>query len=30
MVRFVWAVGITLCILNLIWFWVFAAIKGVS
>jgi ech hydrogenase subunit B len=30
MVRFVWAVGITLCILNLIYFWVFAAFKGVS
>jgi formate hydrogenlyase subunit 4 len=30
MVRFVWSVGVTLCILNLIWFWVFAAFKGVS
>jgi ech hydrogenase subunit B len=30
MVRFAWSVGITLCILNLIYFWVFAAFKGVS
>jgi formate hydrogenlyase subunit 4 len=28
MVKFAWSVGLTLCILNLIWFWVFA--KGVS
>jgi formate hydrogenlyase subunit 4 len=30
MVRFAWAVGLSLCILNLLWFWVFAAFKGVS
>ncbi len=29
MVKFAWSVGITLCILNLIYFWVFA-MKGVS
>jgi formate hydrogenlyase subunit 4 len=29
MVRFAWSVGVTLCILNLIYFWVFA-MKGVS
>lgn len=30
MVRFVWAVGLTLCILNLLWFWVLPLVKGVS